>query len=263
MDALLAYSDDDDSDCGGLPSAPAAAALPPPPPAASNPRAAQPKPAGVVIFKLPSMRSAAADDDDSVPPPPQQPEDAGAKRPRGGDRRSAFLSSLPAPKNAAATPALIPAAGAAASASASASASAAGASAGVAAGGETCGPATAVEQEFEVDSAAYSEDDSSSGSPPASAAPQLHADDDAPALGPSYPPPDYYALAYPEVGDDSVAEEREMDYSNAMFDQSVPVEGAVLCQPPPQRTAARACPNHAPSPCPLPPPSLLCRSSPI
>ena len=78
----------------------------------------------------------------------------------------------------------------------------------------------------------YSEGDGTSSSPLAAAAPQLHdADDDAPALGPSYPPPDYYALAYPEVdGDgDGVAEEREMDYSNAMFDQSVPVEGAVLC----------------------------------
>ena len=221
MDALLAYSDDDDDGTGNPPSvAPSAsAAARPPQTTAAHTRPAAAKPAGVVVFKLPSMRSAAAgDDDEDAPPPPVQPEDAGAKRARDGDRKSAFLSSLPAPKNAAKT-SLIPVAGAPAAPTAVAARAA-----------DTAGN----EPEFEVDAAAYSSggDDDSDASDAVAAAhagPQLDAEEDAPALGPSYPPPDYYAQAYPEVEEDGAQQEYDPDYSNPMFDQSVPVEGTVTC----------------------------------
>lgn len=217
MDALLAYSDDDDDGGGSTP----ASALQQPQLVASQSRPAAAKPGGVVVFKLPSMRGADADERDLVPPPPRQPEDAGAKRPRDGDRKSAFLSSLPAPKNAAAKPSTTVACAAAAVAPAP-----------TAAAPHDIG----ADLEFEVDAAAYSDgsdgsDDSShEAAPPlsASAALLVKADDEGPALGPSFPPPDYYAYAYPEAADDEQLQGHTLDYSNPIFDQSVPVEGAVL-----------------------------------
>ena len=146
------------------------------------------------------------------------------KRPRDGDRRAAFLSSLPAPKNAASKTSLIPDAGAAA---APATAKATNAVA-----------AASQEVEFEVDADAYSDvsehnsgDGGDGSDTSAGAVAPPDADDDAPALGPTYPPPDYYAHAYPEVPDEE--QEQTLDYSNRMFDQSVPVEGAVTWPPHP------------------------------
>jgi hypothetical protein len=219
MDALLAYSDDDDDGGGSTP----ASTLQQPQLVASQLRPLPAKTSGVVVFKLPSMRGADADADESdlVPPPPRQPEDAGAKRPRDGDRKSAFLSSLPAPKNASAKPSTTLACAAATVAPATTAAA----------------PYdTAADNEFEVDAAAYSDGsdgsdgNSNEGAPPPSASAALlaHADDDGPALGPSFPPPDYYANAYPEVADDEQLQHHALDYSNPMFDQSVPVEGAVM-----------------------------------
>jgi hypothetical protein len=225
MDALLAYSDDDDDNNNGcnetIIGVPPAAnralqhsntRLPPPPA----------KAAGVVVFRLPSARSASVEDS---PPPQSQPDDAGAKRPRDGDRKTAFLSSLPAPKHSAKT-SLLSAGGAAVVAEVQSAPQVA--------------PA-ADEDNFEVDAAAYSDaDGSGNGSedcdpspPPACRAAQSDADDQAPSLGPSYPPPDCSAFAYPEVQDFEPVQEQFLDYSNPIFDQSVPVEGAVKPQPSP------------------------------